>query len=587
MNYRNQIIDLFKGVAIIAIILYHAGIFTYGYLGVEMFLVIGGFLITKSIMRAYENNNFSYFDYLCKRLVRLWPLALIVSIVSLLIGYFTMLPDAFKNTCETAVGTSSFTNNYVQYITAGNYWDTSNDYKPLMHTWYLGVMFQFYVLYPFLFMLCHRYSSDFIRTSKRALCVVFGLSFIFFILPGTDTTVTFYLLPARLFEFCIGGFIAITVANQNKKIEQYILPIFLFFVVILLCINEKYDIDKVRLLLTVALSALVVLYSDLKDQSNKFPIHNRTLAIFIPLGIASYSLYLWHQVLLALYRYIINNEFTIGAYLTTIGLSLVIGFISYRLIEKPIIAFIRRGKEKTYLIVSLCLFTAVIISLVSIKYYKAKGVVRDIPELEVYLDNPATWEPQEYNARITTLYEKKFPPKNGKKNVLVVGDSYARDWFNIMLESHIEGINLIYSKDVAKDLWKKISEADIIFLANCGAVDTYVDYLPQMMKKRFYRVGYKFFGRTIGVIYNHPRSNHYYEQRIVYQSLPINADERKEFVGMYINLMDSIRNADGSINMFTLDGKLISHDGIHLTKAGAKRFAEAINVNSLINIQDN
>lgn len=148
MNSRNQILDLFKGIAIVAIILYHAGLFTFGYLGVEIFLVVGGYLITKSIMRTYEKGRFSYWNYLCKRLVRLWPLALLITIVSLAIGYFFMLPDAYKNTCQTAVGTSLFANNFVQYITSGNYWDTANEYKPLMHTWYLGVMFQFYVIYP-------------------------------------------------------------------------------------------------------------------------------------------------------------------------------------------------------------------------------------------------------------------------------------------------------------------------------------------------------------------------------------------------------------------------------------------------------
>ncbi|MBQ6653381.1 MAG: acyltransferase, partial [Prevotella sp.] len=166
MNSRNQILDLFKGIAIIAVILYHANLFTYGYLGVEIFLVIGGFLITKSILRSYEKGNFSYWSYICNRLVRLWPLALIISAIALLGGYFTMLPDAYKNTCETAVGTATFTNNFVQYITSGDYWDTANEYKPLMHTWYLGVIFQFYVLYPFIFMLCHRFSNDFVKSTK-------------------------------------------------------------------------------------------------------------------------------------------------------------------------------------------------------------------------------------------------------------------------------------------------------------------------------------------------------------------------------------------------------------------------------------
>lgn len=216
MNSRNQILDLFKGIAIMAIILYHAGLFTYGYLGVEIFLVIGGYLITKSILHAYEKGYFSYWGYLCKRSVRLWPLALLITVVSLAGGYFTMLPDAYKNACETAVGTCFFANNFVQYITAKDYWDTANEFKPLMHTWYLGVIFQFYVLYPFIFMLCHRFAKNFVKASYIILAFVFAGSLLFFILPGTDTAVTFYLLPARLYEFAAGGIIALAGRYQAE-----------------------------------------------------------------------------------------------------------------------------------------------------------------------------------------------------------------------------------------------------------------------------------------------------------------------------------------------------------------------------------
>ena len=583
MNSRNQILDLFKGIAIIAVILYHAGIFTYGYLGVEIFLVIGGYLITKSIVHTYEKNRFSYWDYLCKRLVRLWPLALLITIVSLAGGYFTMLPDAYKNTCETAVGTITFTNNFIQYITAGNYWDTANEYKPLMHTWYLAVIFQFYVLYPLFFMLCHRFAKNYVKASRIILMLVFACSLMFFILPGTETAVTFYLLPARLYEFAAGGIIALTSMNPAKtRNNQRLIPTFLFFAIILLCINDAYNMSKVRLLLTVVLSVLIILYSERTATSISSSKDYMILSIFVPLGVASYSLYLWHQVILAFYRYIINNELTLWSYILTIGLSLVVGYLSYLLLEKGITAFTKNNKPRTYFVLLLCLVVTGAISAFSVKYYKTQGVVRDIPELEVYVNEPSSWSPHEYNARISTLYEKSFPPRNGKKNILVVGDSYARDWINILLESHIDNVNIVISEGIAKDLRKKIAQADIIFLANNGVTDKYIDYLPAMLQKKFYRVGTKFFGYGIGCLYNQARIKDDYTKAIPYKRNRINADERVEYQGMYINLMDSIRNTDGSINIFTPDKLLISHDGIHLTRAGAKEFSKRINVNRLL-----
>mgnify|MGYP004505952165 CR=1 FL=1 len=146
---RFFLLDLLKGIAIIAVVFYHLGVFKYGYLGVEVFFVISGFLTTKGILNLYNRNgDFSYFTLIFKRLIRLFPLIVILCICSFTMAYFTQLPDNFKNTCETTIGTLTFSNNFVQYVTSGNYWDTSNDFKPLMHTWYLGVLMQFYLLYP-------------------------------------------------------------------------------------------------------------------------------------------------------------------------------------------------------------------------------------------------------------------------------------------------------------------------------------------------------------------------------------------------------------------------------------------------------
>lgn len=583
MSDRNQILDLFKGIAILFVVLYHAGLLTYGYLGVEIFLVIGGYLITKSIMHTYEKGHFSYWNYICKRLIRLWPLALIITAVSLAGGYFTMLPDAFKNTCETAVGTSTFTNNFVQYITAGNYWDTANEYKPLMHTWYLGVIFQFYVLYPIIFMLCHRFMRNYIKTSKNVLFIVFICSLLFFIFPGIDNAETFYLLPARLYEFALGGLLALPACNKgNGNRGGKIMVAFILSSILLMCVNDSYNMAKVRLMLTVALAACIILYSEKESTSTTPLAGKKVLSLFVPLGMASYSLYLWHQVILAFYRYVVNYEFTVWSYILTIGLSLLVGYVSYRIIEKAVTAYTKQSKGRTYLVLSLCLLATSFISVISIKWYKTQGVVRDIPELEVSLNDPSSWEPQEYNARITALYEKPFPPRNGKKNVLVVGDSYARDWINVLLEGGAKDINLSYSKDVAPDLREKISQADIIFVACNGPIDCYVDYLPAMLQKKFYRVGHKYFDRGIGCFYNHARFTGDYTKTLSYRRDAVNDDERVEFQGMYINLMDSIRNSDGSVSLFTSDKKLISHDGIHFTRAGAKEFARRIKTNEFI-----
>lgn len=566
-----------------AVILYHAGILTYGYLGVEIFLVIGGYLITKSILRTYEKGQFAYWDYLCKRLVRLWPLALIITVLSLMGGYFTMLPDAYKNTCETAIGTCFFANNFIQYITAGNYWDTSNDYKPLMHTWYLGVIFQFYLLYPLVFMLCHRLSHNFVRASRVVLVSVFFLSLTYYLLPKADTAADFYLLPSRLFEFAIGGILALPAKRSITGNEGKVFVAFLLFAVVLIGLNESFNMMKVRLLLTVFLAVLVVLYSE-RDVPMAIPHWGTKIhASFVACGVASYSLYLWHQAVLAFLRYIVSDEFSFMTYIFVILLSLIIGFLSYRFVEDKIASFTKTCRYGTYKVLAVCLMTTCFTSAFALKYYRTQGVVRDIPELDVRLNIPSSWAPQDYNSRITEMFEKPLPAiDNGRRNVLVVGDSYARDWINVLLEGGLKNVNLLYAKDIPSDLREHIAWADVIFVANNAPIDRYVSYLPAMMQKKFYRVGHKNFGRGIGCAYNHARMSNDYSQFVVPVYDDINEDERIEFQGMYINLMDSIRNAGGSINLFTADKRLITHDGIHLTRAGAKEFAKRINVASYL-----
>lgn len=571
MRERNQLLDFFKGIAIIAVVLYHAKWLTFGYLGVDIFLVIGGFLITKSILHSYQGLRFSYWNYLYKRLLRLWPLVLIVTAVSLGTGYFTMMPDAYKNTCETAVGTVTFTNNFVQYITAGNYWDTSNDYKPLMHTWYLGVLFQFYLLYPFIFMVCHRFSKDFIKTSRCAVAVITLCSLLFFVLYASDTAVTFYLLPSRFFEMSIGGLMALRISDQQQ--HKYRSQKLLFFIVgalLLLCVNNTFDPSKTRLLLTVGLTLLVVQFCERmrSDVEHYNTIGKKVIGIIAPMGLASYSIYLWHQVLFSFFRYIFVDDTHTVMFFVFILLTLALGYASYLLLEKPMSNLVRK-KFVGGIILFICLLVAGILSTISVKHYYSKGVVRDFPELDVYLNDASSWEPHEYNARISTLYSKEFPKNNGKKNVLVVGDSYARDWINVLLESNIDSINIVYSEKVAADLRSKITQADIIFVANNGPIDQYVNYLPAMMKKRFYRVGHKFFGYGVGSVYNHARMTGDYKRPVSCKEDKVEEMEMVAFQGRYIDIMQAFRNDNGTINFFTPERKLVTHDGIHLTKAGA------------------
>ena len=155
---RIKYIDVLKAVAIIAVVLYHTGLMTYGYLGVDLFLVIAGYLTTRSICSNLVVSDYQttrgcryYVRFEFSRVIRLLPPLLVAGALCMLLGFFTMLPDDYENLSQSVIATNGFGNNILSAITVGDYWKVSNNYRPLMHTWYVGVVMQFYLVYPFLF----------------------------------------------------------------------------------------------------------------------------------------------------------------------------------------------------------------------------------------------------------------------------------------------------------------------------------------------------------------------------------------------------------------------------------------------------
>ena len=580
---RSYSLDMLKGMAIVAVILFHAGIFNYGYLGVEVFLVIAGYLTTKSIIKQYDNNKFSYWHFLVARIVRLWPLVLSVSMVSLVIGYFTMLPTNYKNTAETALGSSIFLNNFIQYITAGDYWDAANEYKPLMHTWYVGLIFQFYLLFPLFFMATHRFSKDW----KHALIVVLSVvglsSLALYALSFFSTAFNFYMLPSRLFEFTAGGLLAIPISSEQNKVRWWYWN-GLLILTLLMIVNANLDATQYRLLLTVMVTTLLISLTKANKSISALIPNIKPIAL---LGMASYSLYLWHQVILAFYRNIWNDQLDIWEYILIIGLSIAVGIISYYGFEKTVDRLGKKDNKGIVLILSICTASMLPLGYFSAKYYRHEGVVRDVPELEVFAEKPDTWIPQAYNAAVYSQ-DHDFPD-NGRKNVLVVGDSYARDWYNVIKESNCnENINLSYHEKPDAALGERIEKADYVFLATHGAYDRFDNYLPQMMEKVFYRVGDKRFFSSPNIVYNRRNSTEYFRQKV---DIPkdiaeSNRKEQRIFGKSFINAMDVMKDDSGRYDIFTPEHLLISHDGLHLTKAGAKYYAKKMNVTHLFKNQD-
>lgn len=148
--YRTDI-DGLRAIAVISVILFHLGYLPNGYLGVDIFFVISGYLITGIVFNEVIENRFSILKFYERRIRRIIPLVLFTTFIAFLPGVFFMLPDDLENLCQSIIASNFSMNNILMYITSDNYWDVRNDYKPLMHTWSLGIEEQFYLLYRLFF----------------------------------------------------------------------------------------------------------------------------------------------------------------------------------------------------------------------------------------------------------------------------------------------------------------------------------------------------------------------------------------------------------------------------------------------------
>ncbi len=139
IGYRPDL-DIVKAISIIAVVFYHIGWLETGYLGVDVFFAINGFLIVPSLVEKIASGSFSYTSFLLKRIIRLWPLVLLAAAVCLIVGYVGMLPDDYENLSQSVIASNFMSQNILSAITTKNYWDVSNEFKPLMHFWYIGIL---------------------------------------------------------------------------------------------------------------------------------------------------------------------------------------------------------------------------------------------------------------------------------------------------------------------------------------------------------------------------------------------------------------------------------------------------------------
>ncbi|GAB7522860.1 acyltransferase family protein [Paraburkholderia sp. 2C] len=331
MRFRNDI-NALRGVAVALVALFHFQTpgFNGGFIGVDVFFVISGYLMTAIVVGRLDKGRFSLWDFYVARFTRIVPALAALAAALLVFGWFYLDQHAYKVLAEHAGAALTFVSNFVFWREAG-YFDASSQTKWMLHTWSLGVEWQFYIVYPIILMLGARVLGN-RRGVYQALLVLIGLvSFALDpVIARSHPEANFFLLPTRAWEMVLGGlvmlnagrfaFAARTAATLQAIGLVAIVGAGLFF-------TDAYDWPGVMTLVPVFGAALVILAA----------ANDSAFATFAPLqllGRWSYSIYLWHWPLTVLIHYLDLPAHDPKVIATGLALSVLLGFLSYELVER-------------------------------------------------------------------------------------------------------------------------------------------------------------------------------------------------------------------------------------------------------------
>ena len=338
MKYRPEI-DGLRAIAVLPVILFHAGFtaFSGGYLGVDIFFVISGYLITTIIASELKQANFSLLGFYERRARRILPALFFMVAVTIPMAWYWLLPNDFDSFTNSLIGVSTFSSNVFFWLESG-YWEIAAEEKPLLHTWSLAIEEQFYVFFPLLLMFIWKRGVRF----AFLIVVLIVISSLILSQWGAQNrpSAAFYLLPTRIWELGIGSTIALyllaftntnNLHHTNKILAESLSLIGLGMMLYAIVTFDKHTPHPgVYSLIPTIGAGLVILYS-----STTIVGWFLSRKVVVGIGLISYSAYLWHYPMLAYAKQISltrPDQFTNGMLALV---TLIPAYLSWRYIEKP------------------------------------------------------------------------------------------------------------------------------------------------------------------------------------------------------------------------------------------------------------
>lgn len=442
--YRADV-DGLRAVAVLVILLFHAEIapFAGGFVGVDIFFVISGYLITRLILADMDRGGFSLVTFYKRRVRRLFPALFAMLAVTLAVGTLLLLPRDLASVGRNITGTTLFVSNFFFWAQAG-YFEGDAHYKPLLHTWSLAVEEQYYIVYPLLLMMLRRWLPHAIRPVLIGLTILSFLSAV--LMMQVDPTAAFYLTPFRAWELLLGALIVLHVfpALSSRWAEVLSLCGMILILGSVLLYSDLTPFPGISALMPCVGSALI-LYAGEHGR----PMINRFLALkpVVFIGLISYSVYLWHWPIFVYVRYYEIAELTTLQSFGVLLFTLAVGALSWRYIEMPF-------REKVGWRISPPVFRlAGGVMALSIfaggSIYAANGLPDRVPKQSQRLSdyalsmNPASDRCEDVGLQLRKESPCTIGPAD-RAQIFLWGDSHAGALFGAMQVLATEGQSTIY-----------------------------------------------------------------------------------------------------------------------------------------------
>lgn len=436
--YRPDI-DGLRAVAVLSVVAFHAfpDSLKGGFIGVDIFFVISGYLISTIIFSNLERGSFSIFDFYNRRIRRIFPALIIVLATSLIFGWFALFSDEFRQLGKHITAGAAFLANLALYRESG-YFDNAAETKPMLHLWSLAVEEQFYIFWPLMLAFVRRYNWSFLPITGALAILSFAVNL--YLLTWSQSA-AFYWPVSRFWELMIGGLLAYAALHKPQSLKrnshaQSLIGATLLAIGLLL-LNKDRPFPGWWTLLP-AFGAALLISAGATGWFNKYVLSNR---IMVWIGLISYPLYLWHWPLLSFANIVSGNSPSNRLILCAVACAFLFAWLTYFLIEKNI----RHSTNKHAAVILLSLL--VIVAIASYRVYATGGFPQraiaqqfKFSESDRILFNRSRYSDGSCSAlnKMNLLPEEVCLSNSSAPRVLFAGDSHAVSLYGAIYAKHVQ-----------------------------------------------------------------------------------------------------------------------------------------------------